>query len=101
MLLSSLIMVLFPMVQESLNNAIKHSGAKNINIELLYRPGSLLQQISDDGKSFNPEISHPSKTGLGLQNMQKRAALFGAVFSVHSAINNGTSINKELKTATP
>ena len=94
-------MVLFRMVQESLNNAIKHSGAKNIDIELLYRPGSLLLQISDNGKGFNPETKHPSKTGLGLKNMQNRAALIGAVFSVHSAINNGTSINIELKKATP
>lgn len=90
-------MVLFRMVQECLNNSLKHSGAKNIEIELLYRPGSLILQVSDDGKGFNQEVYHPSKSGLGLKNMQNRAALIGANFSVHSSTNNGTTINVELK----
>jgi two-component system, NarL family, sensor kinase len=92
-------MVLFRMVQECLNNSVKHSVAKNIEIELLYRPGSLILQVSDDGKGFNPEINHPSKNGLGLKNMHNRAALIGAKFSLHSSADNGTTINIELKSS--
>ena len=76
-------MVLFRIVQECLNNSVKHSAAKNIEIELLYRPGSLILQVSDDGKGFSPGLNHPSKNGLGLKNMYNRAALIGAVFSLH------------------
>ncbi|HOZ78380.1 MAG TPA: histidine kinase [Ferruginibacter sp.] len=90
-------MVLFRIVQECLNNSVKHSAAKNIEIELLYRPGSLILQVSDDGKGFSPGLNHPSKNGLGLKNMYNRAALIGAVFSLHSATDNGTTINVELK----
>lgn len=91
-------MVLFRMVQESLNNVVKHAGAKAITVELLYRPGSLVLQVIDDGKGFNPELNQPSKTGLGLNNMYNRSALIGAIFSLHSSTNNGTTINIELPT---
>ncbi|MES2847819.1 MAG: ATP-binding protein [Bacteroidota bacterium] len=91
-------MVLFRIVQESLNNAVKHSSAKNIEIELMYRPGcGLVLQITDDGNGFNPETNHPSKTGIGLKNIHNRASLIGAVFSLHSSLNNGTTISIELK----
>ena len=94
-------MVLFRIVQETVHNSIKHSGAKNIEIEMLYRPGSFIMQVSDDGSGFNAEAGHPSKAGLGLQSMHKRAVLIGANFSVHSYPDKGTTINIELPTAVP
>lgn len=92
-------MVLFRIVQEALNNAVKHSQAKNIEIELLYGPASLILQVTDDGMGFDMEKPEKDKTGIGLKSMKNRATLIGGCFLVHSGLNNGTTIKIEIKTA--
>jgi len=89
-------MVVFRMVQESLNNAIKHSKAKKIIVKFLYGPGRFGLTISDDGIGFNAAGLQSSETGIGLKSMQNRAALIGARFSVYSTHETGTQINIEL-----
>jgi len=90
-------MVLFRIMQEAMNNAIKHAKAKNISVQLIYQPTSLLLNISDNGTGFNP-VNLPSKgTGIGLKSMQNRAVLIGATFSISSTEGYGTVINIELK----
>lgn len=91
-------MVLFRIAQEALNNAIKHSAAKNIEIELLYGPTSLILQVTDDGKGFDATQHAGGKSGIGLKSMQNRAALIGGCFLVHSSLNNGTTIKIEIPT---
>lgn len=91
-------MVLFRIAQEALNNAIKHSAAKNIEIELLYGPTSLILQVTDDGKGFDATQTAGGKTGIGLKSMHNRATLIGGCFLVHSGSNNGTTIKIEIPT---
>ena len=90
-------MVLFRIVQESLNNAIKHAKAKNIHINLLYQQELFSLIISDDGSGFDPAVLQSAETGIGLKSMQNRAALIGATFTLNSQNGNGTSITIELK----
>lgn len=90
-------MVLFRIVQESLNNAIKHAKAKNIHINLLYQQELFSLIISDDGSGFDPGALQSAETGIGLKSMQNRAALIGATFTLNSQNGNGTSITIELK----
>jgi two-component system NarL family sensor kinase len=94
-------MVLFRIVQEALNNAIKYSKAKNITVQLNYQPELFSLTISDDGIGFNVAALPATKTGIGLTSMQNRAALIGGVFSITSAAENGTVINIELKKLIP
>ncbi|MBP6024700.1 sensor histidine kinase [Ferruginibacter sp.] len=91
-------MVLFRIVQEALNNAVKYSKAKNITVQLNYQPQIFSLTISDDGIGFNVAALPASKTGIGLTSMQNRAALIGGAFTITSAAGNGTIINIELKT---
>ena len=49
-------MVIFRIVQESLNNAVKHSKAKNINIHINYQPSHCSITIADDGEGFNANL---------------------------------------------
>jgi signal transduction histidine kinase len=93
--------ILFRIVQEALNNAIKHSGAKKIAIYLLYSPESFLLKITDNGKGFDATGYPPSLSGIGLGSMKNRAVLMGADFVVHSSAGNGTGITIELKKTTP
>ena len=81
-------MVLFRIVQEALNNCIKYSKAKNINLELNYGAGHFSLSVTDDGTGFDTN----TKTGIGLKSMQNRAALIGGDFSIQSSTGKGTAI---------
>ena len=90
-------MVIFRMVQESLNNAIKHSRAKNIEVSLQYTPAVFNLCIADDGMGFNPVTLQSAETGIGLKNMLNRATLIGANFLIDSNANHGTTITIALQ----
>ncbi len=93
-------MVLFRMVQEALHNAVKHSKAKNIEVMLQYDPATFSLSVSDDGIGFNAAKLQVTDTGIGLKNMQNRAALIGANFELNSSAGNGTKISIQLKNST-
>jgi len=70
--------ILFRIVQEILNNTLKHSGAKNISIVLKYYIDKFVLIVSDDGRGFNYESTIDrdlSQAGAGLRNINRRAAL--------------------------
>lgn len=88
-------LVVFRIIQESCNNALKHSGANNIYINLCYREREMEIQIRDDGKGFDQEelsmrVFH--KPFSGLKNIRKRAALLEADLKIETATGRGTSI---------
>lgn len=95
-------MVLFRMAQEALHNAIKHSEAAHINVELNYNyePKQFTLSINDNGKGFDPAALVATQKGIGLKSMENRAALIGAAFSINSAIGHGTSITITLPKTT-
>ncbi len=84
---------LFRIVQESINNIIRHANATSITICLSYSKNSLKLQIEDNGKGFNlnDQISGPNHVG-GIYNMQNRAKQIGAEILIDSTIGNGTTI---------
>lgn len=85
----------FRIIQEAVNNAIKHGKAKRINIKLVYQSSLLVIDIVDDGKGFDKELMNTSK-GLGLQNMQLRANMLGSM-EVISEDGKGTTIRLNIK----
>ncbi len=89
-------MVLFRIVQEAMNNAVKHSRAKNITVQLQYEPSQFILTISDDGDGFDTVALPAAQKGIGLNSMQNRAALIGGTFSIQSTQGNGTVINISL-----
>lgn len=89
-------MVLFRIVQEAMNNAVKHSKAKNITVQLQYEPSQFILMISDDGDGFDLVSLPAAHKGIGLSSMQNRAALIGGIFSLQSKPGNGTVISINL-----
>jgi signal transduction histidine kinase len=85
-------MVIFRIVQETLNNILKHSKAQNIVADINYEPDIYKLYIRDDGTGFEISSLEAGKTGIGLKNMESRAALIGAAFSIESAGNQGTTV---------
>ena len=87
--------VLFRIVQEILNNAIKHSKAKNLTIILHYFNDSFTLKVNDNGKGFDLENINQktlSQAGAGLRNMQRRMELIGGKCTISSEIGKGTEV---------
>ena len=81
---------LFRVVQESVNNAVKHSKASQINIILDENENQLSMKIQDNGKGFDYEEKR--KKSYGLTNLQNRILELNGTFEVISN-NTGTTIN--------
>jgi signal transduction histidine kinase len=81
-------LTLFRIIQEQVNNVIRHSEAGNLKIELSMdlKEDWVHLGMSDDGKGFDPE---KSKKGLGLSNIMSRADHFGGKAVIESAPGNG------------
>lgn len=83
-------LVLFRIFQESLNNALKHSGADQLKVSLDYFEHLFNLTIQDNGKGFSADEQHNS--GSGLRNIVNRAALIGATAVIDSAPGKGCCI---------
>jgi len=89
--------IIFRIVQEALNNIIKHAKAKNIILHINYQPQIFTLIIEDDGIGFET-ITQQNKNGIGLKSMQNRAQLIGASCTLQSVNTNGTTITITLPT---
>lgn len=86
-------LILFRITQEILNNIIKHSQAKEINIKLGYLDTGIRLQIIDDGAGFTVEELPEEQKGMGLKNIQKRAEIVGGEVFIQSQPGEGTCID--------
>jgi two-component system NarL family sensor kinase len=85
-------LIIFRILQEVLNNIIKHSRASRIRIKLEYLGRSLQLQVNDNGKGFDPGNLDDGQRGMGLFNIQKRAGIIGGEVDIASRPGKGTSI---------
>ncbi len=91
-------LMLFRIIQEGLNNIVKHAAATNVTITLNNVSSSLVLQIIDDGKGF--DLSKTRKT-LGLTNIKNRAELFGGRVEILSALGDGCTLTITIPQAVP
>lgn len=82
--------ILLRIVQEFLQNSIKHANCKNIQIKLFTTDTNLTLFLQDDGKGFNSNTTESN--GIGLHNMKKRAKLIGGTYSLKSTPGIGTTL---------
>ncbi len=83
-------MNLFRVIQESINNAIKHAEAKNIELSLSQERQELSIMIKDDGKGFDLKTI---EIGNGLSNIENRISSIKGTVSIESVVNEGTTIS--------
>jgi len=84
---------LFRIIQEVLNNIIKHSRAQNIHADLIYKENRIIFTFTDDGIGFDVKeaMQRPtSNRGIGLTSMMNRAKLIGGQLSIKSEPGKGT-----------
>jgi len=94
---------LYRIVQECINNIIKHSEATEANV-LIERNGKIVNlTIEDNGRGFSPDaMTKKSKTGgLGLTGMNERVRMLGGKQTIQSIPNNGTKITITIEIEKP
>ena len=79
-------------VQESLHNIAKHSGATEVHVEVTGASGELTLTVRDNGAGFDVQQSKAAP-GLGLISMRERVHLIGGEFAIDSAPGAGTRIS--------
>jgi signal transduction histidine kinase len=82
---------LFRILQEAMQNTVKHSGAKRVAVELREDKNALRLVVKDSGKGFDTQAT-PDGKGLGLISMHERVQLMNGAMTIHSKPNSGTAI---------
>jgi signal transduction histidine kinase len=89
----------YRIVQECVNNIIKHSGAKEGRIIIKRWHNRLNIDVEDNGKGFDINVVRSrSRHGLGLQGILERAKLVGGTIRIESTPGNGTRVLMTIKT---
>ena len=83
---------LFRVLQESLQNAVKHSGLRHFDVELRYSSDAIDLIVRDSGSGFDVQQSMKTR-GLGLISMAERVKLVDGQLSIDSQPNRGTTIH--------
>lgn len=86
---------IYRVIQEVLNNMIKHSLASHIDIKLVNISGDLKILISDNGKGFDTQLIEKS-AGIGWKNILTRLSLINGRFDIDSQAGKGTVVNIEV-----
>ena len=91
---------LFRVLQESLRNALKHSGVSRFEVSLQGSPYEIHFTVRDAGVGFDPGLRTRSVTGLGLISMRERVNLVKGAFLIKSKPHGGTEISVCVPVAT-
>jgi PAS domain S-box-containing protein len=81
---------LYRIAQEALHNTVKHAQAGRVDLRLADQAGTVVLEVCDDGKGFNPAGSFPGH--LGLRSMSERATQLGGTLQIASAPGRGTCV---------
>jgi signal transduction histidine kinase len=82
---------LFLIFKEALHNCVKYAACKAVYIDVRILDRSLLMEVRDDGKGFDPENTD-SYNGNGVPNMRARARSIHAHLTIDSAVGKGTCL---------
>lgn len=86
----------YRIVQELINNTLKHAGAKNMLVQLLAGENGLVINAEDDGKGFDTKIIENTKEGIGWKNIKSRIEFLKGKLDVQSTSGKGTQVNIEI-----
>ncbi|MEM7185902.1 MAG: sensor histidine kinase [Bacteroidota bacterium] len=86
---------LFRVVQELINNSIRHGEATEIDIEIEVAPTQILMEYSDNGLGFD-SAQQETKKGLGVKNIESRLQMIGAQYTCVSSPGEGVQVTIEL-----
>ena len=80
---------IYRIIQEQVNNIIKHAEAKNVNVSINATAGNIELVVADDGKGFN---LNRKRKGIGIANITNRVESFNGKMMIKSSLGKGTTI---------
>jgi signal transduction histidine kinase len=86
---------LFNIIQESINNALKHAKAEHIWVRIKQTPTAIETVVEDDGRGFDlakVKASYEKRGSFGLLNIEERATLMGGMAEMESEPGRGTRV---------
>jgi signal transduction histidine kinase len=83
---------IYRLVQEALNNAVRHSAARTARVRVEQTDGHIAVMVSDDGQGFDPQ----RQRGLGILGMEERVRRLGGTLAIDSHAGQGTTVRAEL-----
>jgi signal transduction histidine kinase len=83
---------LYRVVQESLNNIVKHSQASEARISIDRQSDSVTITVTDNGRGFAPPRAEAKPLGFGLAGMAERVRILGGELTIHSREGQGTTV---------
>lgn len=84
---------IYRILQEALNNVVRHSGARNAAVRLCYEPESLVLQVEDQGTGIQ---ANGLKRGIGMVAMRERAELLGGTIQWLANDSGGTVVRLQI-----
>ncbi|MHB1192861.1 MAG: sensor histidine kinase [Longimicrobiales bacterium] len=90
---------LYRIIQESLSNALRHSGTDRARVTIWVQDGRVAALVEDEGRGFRAAQAATDGAGLGLVGMQERAVMLGGRVLVDSTPGEGTRVRIELPTS--
>ena len=91
---SRLEVMIYRCAYELVNNAMKHAQATTINVQLMIDNGIISLTVQDNGIGFDPQTVN---TGIGLENIRTRIAVYNGKMFIHSLPDNGTEVSIEIE----
>lgn len=88
---------IYRIVQELVNNCIKHSKATEISIELYHKRSAIHIQVSDNGNGFEVNKASAKPSGTGLSSIRNRLNLYNGNMDIESVPGKGTNVSIRLK----
>jgi signal transduction histidine kinase len=94
---STIAIHVYRVLQEALNNAARHSGARAARVMLRFEPGAVGLEVADEGRGIEPG----GRRGLGLVAMRERAELVGGAIEFGEPPGGGTVVRLRIPLETP
>jgi signal transduction histidine kinase len=88
--------VLYRVICELISNSLKHSGAMNVYISLMYDEQAIALDYLDDGIGFDSKILKMNDKGMGFSNIRSRIKSLNGTFDIYSMPNEGVRVNVKI-----
>ncbi|NAS13898.1 sensor histidine kinase [Poritiphilus flavus] len=87
---------LYRIMQELLNNIVKHSGAREVSVDIERKAGTIEMIVKDNGKGFRFREKLRESGSLGMRTILERSKMAGAKLHVDSELSTGTTVSLEM-----
>ncbi|MDP2181483.1 MAG: ATP-binding protein, partial [Actinomycetota bacterium] len=89
---------LYRIAKEAVSNVVRHAGAQEFCVDIVYGDGVVCLTVHDNGRGFSPAEAADihGRDGMGLLSMEQRVTREGGYLMIKSELGSGTTVEVEL-----